>query len=352
MSLITDIDRDYWTLRLQLAVKSALAAVLAWLVAKHVLGQDNPYFAPLAALFGVYPTIVTSLSEGLRYAVGFLVGALLAIPIGIGLGPTAGIAVTIMVGILVSGWRRLGDQGSQVSFTALFAVLLGGDDVVSYVLPRLADVGVGVAIGLAVNVLVFPPLHMRRAANAIGRLQGDVADSLDELASIITVPELDGDEWDKWNDQADRLDRSERTARELCGQAHESRRGNPRALWNDGPARDSHHLRALEDQAGRIRFIADVARQATGDRADGIRLGSQFLHRYAQLLRALAELVRQVPETDALGAAETATLLQRRLESPHLRAGTDPPGLWDPEKELLQLSATIRRRLPDPYGDG
>ena len=47
--------------------------------------------------------------------------------------------------MLVSGWHRLGDQSPQVTFTALFAFLLGGHQPFAYITHRMIDVGIGVA---------------------------------------------------------------------------------------------------------------------------------------------------------------------------------------------------------------
>jgi uncharacterized membrane protein YccC len=96
----------YWQDQARLAVKAAIAAVGAWALARYVVGQPGPYFAPLAALLGVYPTVARSLQEGIRYVAGFLLGAALAIPAGVVLGPgIAGIAVVVIGGVLVSGWE-------------------------------------------------------------------------------------------------------------------------------------------------------------------------------------------------------------------------------------------------------
>ena len=70
----------YWQDQVRLAAKGAIAAVGAWVLARYALGQPDPYFAPLAALLGIYPTVARSLREGARYVAGFLLGAALAIP--------------------------------------------------------------------------------------------------------------------------------------------------------------------------------------------------------------------------------------------------------------------------------
>ncbi|OLT31744.1 hypothetical protein BJF79_00785 [Actinomadura sp. CNU-125] len=163
-------DRRSWEDRLKVTVKGVVAAVAAWLIAAHLVGHAMPYFAPLAALLGVYPTVARSVRESIGYAAGFLVGAGLAIPVGTFIGPNAaGIAAVLVVGLLLSSWRGFGNQSSQVAFTALFALLVGGNEVAGYVRPRLADVAVGLAVGLIVNFVLFPPLYLRRGEYAVAQ---------------------------------------------------------------------------------------------------------------------------------------------------------------------------------------
>jgi hypothetical protein len=161
----------YWQDRGRVAAKCALAAMAAWTLARYAAGQQDPYFAPLAALLGVSPTVARSVREGLQYVAGFVLGAVLAIPAALVLGPSiAGIAVVVLAGVVMGSWRRLGGQSTQVTFTALFVLLIGGYQPLHYLTPRLIDVGIGVIIGLAVNVLVFPPyLPAHRPRLAVGR---------------------------------------------------------------------------------------------------------------------------------------------------------------------------------------
>jgi uncharacterized membrane protein YgaE (UPF0421/DUF939 family) len=177
-------------------VKAAIAAVAAWALAKYAAGQPDPYFAPLAALLGVYPTVAQSLREGFQYVGGFLLGAALAVPAGVLLGPgVAGIAVIVFGGVLLSGWRRLGDQSAQVTFTALFVLLLGGHQPAHYVTHRLIEVGIGVATGLAVNIAVFPPLQLRPAEHAIRRWGERIACTLEVLAGAAFDPHSATQSW-------------------------------------------------------------------------------------------------------------------------------------------------------------
>lgn len=244
----------YWRERLKLTAKAVLAGVVAWAAARYAVGHSEPYFAPLAALLGVYPSVVRSVRESLAYGAGFVIGAALAIPVGLWIGPNiAGIAVVLFLAMMASGWRRLGGQASQVPFTALFALLLGGHDAVGYTLPRLGDVALGLAVGLAVNALVFPPLHLRRAEYAVERMR-------------------------------------------------------------------------------------DVLAEAMDAESEELRFSEAFRHDHARVIGMLAGLVRRLPEAPGEEELADAERLQCHLERPHNGAGTDAPGLWDPQKEVLRLS--------------
>lgn len=343
-------DRLYWRERLQLTVKAVLASVIAWLAARYPLGHAQPYFAPMAALFGVYPTVVRSVRESLAYAAGFLIGAALAIPVGLVIGPNAtGIAAVLVLALLASGWRRLGEQSSQVAFTALFALLMGGHQVVGYALPRLADVAVGLAVGLAVNAVVFPPLYLRRAEHTVRQLRDGIAEAMETLARILVEQE----ERPNWHDLESRLLNVLEHARHACAQGSDSLRANPRAKlwgyplrWADVPRQwpALHQMNTLEHAATYVRSIADTlgtaearSRDAPPDPAADSLTGA-FRHDYARLLDELAVIVRQLPEPRTNESPSPAERIQERLERPHHRSGSDAPGLWDPQKELLRLS--------------
>ena len=73
---------------------------------------------------------------------------------------------------------------------------------VSYISHRLVDVGIGVATGLAVNVLLFPPLQLRPAEHAV---KGDGATSsplrLEDLSAVAADPDSGMRSWPRHDRQ-------------------------------------------------------------------------------------------------------------------------------------------------------
>jgi uncharacterized membrane protein YccC len=284
----------YWQDRGRVAAKCALAAMAAWAVARYAVGQQDPYFAPLAALLGVSATVTRSVREGLQYVAGFVLGAVLAVPVALVLGPSiAGIAVVVLAGVAIGSWRRLGGQHTQVTFTALFVLLIGGYQPLHYLTPRLIDVGIGVVIGLAVNVLVFPPLQLRPAEHAVRQWGDDVAAALDDLASAAAGRYSLGTSWPRHDRQ---LSGAAQQARAAARNARESLRWNPRARVERAvPRPDGAVLDSLEELTARTRAVARVLLDAaTGD--DPPSLPASFGQSYATMLHALTGPVRQLAD--------------------------------------------------------
>jgi uncharacterized membrane protein YccC len=352
----------YWQDQVRLAVKAAIAAVGAWALARYAVGQSGPYFAPLAALLGVYPTVARSLRQGIRYVAGFLLGVALAIPAGVLLGPEmAAIAIVVIGGVLISGWQRLGDQGPQVTFTALFALLLGGHQPLHYVTHRMVDVGIGVATGLAVNVLVFPPLQLRPAEHAIRQWGESIARALEDLSAAAADLDADADAGagvKSWPRHDRQLSEAARRARTATRHARESLRWNPRARARRSvPRPDGAVLDSLEELTARTRAVArslpdlaaaDRPGQAGADRAgqDQASAGHEqasFGRDYAAMLRSLADPVRQLADLRTVRPQETlaaARDCQRQLEHQAARR-PDYSDAKSAARHLVRLSGGI-----------
>jgi hypothetical protein len=102
--------------------------------------------------------------------------------------PLPSLALVVLVGVLLSGWRVLGDMGSWLPTSALFVLVIGDADPVGYVSAYVGLTLVGAAIGVGVNALL-PPLPLTPADRALGRLAETTAAHLEGVADAVA----DGD---------------------------------------------------------------------------------------------------------------------------------------------------------------
>jgi len=340
----------YWQDRGRVAAKCALAAMAAWALARYAAGQQDPYFAPLAALLGVSATVARSVREGLQYVAGFVLGAMLAIPVALVLGPSiAGIAVVVLAGVVIGSWRRLGGQSTQVTFTALFVLLIGGYQPLHYLTPRLIDVGIGVFIGLAVNVLVFPPLQLRPAEYAVRQWGDDVAAALDDLAGAAAGRHSAGLSWPRHDRQ---LSGTAEQARAAVGNARESLRWNPRASVERAvPRPDGAVLDSLEELTARTRAIARVLLDAAADEPPS--LPASFGESYAAMLRSLTGPVRQLADMRSAppdrGELAAASGCQDHLDRQAAQLASHKEG--NAARHLAGLSRQLISELARKSGD-
>jgi uncharacterized membrane protein YccC len=65
----------------------------------------------------------------------------------------------------------------------------------------MVDAGIGVVIGLAVNVVVFPPLQLRPAEHAIRQWGDDIARALEDLSAVAADPDRGMQSWPRHDRQ-------------------------------------------------------------------------------------------------------------------------------------------------------
>ena len=195
---------------------------------------------------------------------------------------------------------------------------------------------IGVATGLAVNLLAFPPLQLRPADHAIRHWGDEIAAALHDLATAATTPDSSGRFWPRHDRELTAAaDRARATAR----QARESLRWNPRAVVPQSvPRPDGGVIDALDVLTARIRAVARTLLDGP-DRADSAPFASAFGQRYAEVLRALADPVSQLADMrsprpgPALAAARDQ---QRELERQAAHDGSAA------EHHLTRLTGDIK----------
>ncbi|ROP63245.1 hypothetical protein EDF24_0269 [Curtobacterium sp. PhB130] len=294
--------------RLLHAAKAAGAAALAWFVARHVPGvaSDYPYYAPLGAVIAMQTTVFAGLRSGIQTLVGIALGiGVAAFTMWVGDPGILAVALAVGVGVLVGGFRILGEGSSWVSTAALFVLLVGGAHAEGYSLGYLVQMAVGVVVGLLVNFLVFPPLHFWDAEHRIDAVNDVLADHLDGLAAVMREGKRDEPAWDR---QQDRLDRAIADVRSRVSIAHESRKINPRGALRGSRARlqqDGARFRALERVAWYTTDLTELVARS-GPVSEGVgRPDPAFAEPLAKAMTQLACMIRgECPETAGEEAIE------------------------------------------------
>ena len=259
-------DAIWWNDILQLA-KTVLAAVVAWVIAASVLDLPQPFLAPWAALLVVHATVYRTFSKGTQQVAATVVAVLLATVVGETLGlSTWAITVLLVVALVLGAVPWLGAEATTIATTGL-VVLTTGFESDALLVFRLIDTGIGVAVGLLVNVLVWPPLRRRTAVKAMDRIDDSIGELLVDIAGGLDEGCQDEDVTG-WIDRTRDLDGDLDQAWALLRQAEESARMNPR--------RSAREMKNPKHWRGLLRRMEQAIAET---RSLGRTLGSQQSHR-------------------------------------------------------------------------
>lgn len=325
--------------RVLMAVKAALAASLAWYLVPLLpfTGDEYSYYAPLGVLVVMYPTVAASARSGAQALIGLATG------IGLGvLGVLAGasgvpgivvLAAVVAVGVLFGALRSLGEGRSWVAISALFVLLLNNGQVESFSVSYLLNVAFGVIIGGVVNLVVIPPLYLRRASGRLSILRDALGGFLTSLADRIADADVDADASEAHLRQ---VDATAADVRAEVQEADDSRRANPRGRRHRAEQEENlARLQALDRSAFYARELAELL-TAPRARVEGAAdeeggLGEDRAHPLVGEARAeLARAARACGELVATPVAEEAS----------------PRRLREADAALAAYLAALERGLP------
>ncbi len=231
-------------------LKTIVAAVAAWVLAVHVFGLSQAFMAPWAALLTVHATVFGTVKRGAQQAGASVLGVLIASGAWQLFGGGAlAIGASVLAGMLAGAAPGLRAPMTTAT-TAVVVLTTGYIDKSGMLADRLIDTGVGIAVGLLVNLLVWPPLRDRAAARHI-----DVID--DRFGALLTkiAAELrDGcatEAADAWIAQTNRLDDDVDRAWRMLEEARQSGRLNPRRAVPE-------RMRAAEEMTQVINRLAQA----------------------------------------------------------------------------------------------
>lgn len=208
------------------SLKAAGAALLAWAVVGWWWQAPMALMAPWTAVVLVQSTVYRSLRAGVQQMVLIGLGTLLAAGAAVLTGNTmAAMALALPPAVLIGNYSRFGDQGVYAPTTAIFVLAYSTFSAAS-IAHRLFEALVGAVIGIAVNALILPPVHLRDVRDSLDRLGRESAALLYAMADDVENG-YDRTSAEKWYQGALRLRRPVDDLRSARRWTQESYRFNP-----------------------------------------------------------------------------------------------------------------------------
>lgn len=288
--------------RLMFAAKTALAAGLAWYVAPLMPGPaaSYPYYAPLGALVSMYPTVADSARHGLQSLLGLGLGIGVAFVFSSFTPPTAlAVAAVVGIGVLIGGIPRMGAASDWVPMAALFVLVIGGANAESFSFAYILQMAAGVAIGFAVNWLIFPPLHLAGVGRSVAAHRQALSRQLKDMAAAMR------ESWppnhEDWASRSQDLANTASEVRKAVNDAELSAKANPRSRRHRiDLQRDLRDLRYVERATFHVQDITDVLASVIWEKHAGTFIPPDLIDDLSGALDSTAGLIGHWNEPDQI----------------------------------------------------
>lgn len=308
--------------RLILAGKTALAGTIAWYIGHLLPGDtaDFAYYAPLGALISMAPTLMDSMRSSLQTVAGLALGIVVAWGlIATGAPGWAVVPVALAVGTVLAGLPILGPGRDYVPIAALFVLIIGGADANDFSVGYLVQMGLGMTIGILVNLLIVPPLPTNDAAAALTSLRQAGVRTLDAMADALGA----GNRESGWSEELSDFEKRLSDAATAVRNAREGSRANPRARWNHYDVdEDLEDVASLRRSRVHLAALGSILRGSEQEKPLAALVDDEGRERAARLLAALARACerwdderRGAGEADA-GAEDVADLERALRQHP------------------------------------
>ncbi|HEX4255366.1 MAG TPA: FUSC family protein [Streptosporangiaceae bacterium] len=302
--------------RIVYIARLTLTAVAAYLAAVQFAGNKGPVLAPLTALLVVQVSLTHTLRSAAQRVISVVAGVLVAVGLSVVVGFTWwSLGILIAVALTVGLMLRLGDDLLEVPITAMLILSAVGN--ASAASSRIIETFIGAAAGL-IGGLVFTPVRLQPAEDAVDDLSGQLADLLDQIAGDIEEGADTGRCAERLNQarafggEIDRVDRA-LTEAEGTLRVNPGARILPQATI---PLRTG--LETLERAAVTVRVIARWAADASRPEADSPLRDPEIRAHLTEVLRELAVAVGSVGDHVRAGIATA-------VAGPPTRDGADRP---------------------------
>jgi len=164
-------------------IKTVVAVVIAMLVAEYFgTTSSRLIFAMMGAMEAVRPTFKESVEAVLSQFIGIVVGALAAVllhTLPIPYIISAGIGILIV--IVFYNMLKLPYSPSLACFIVVMVCTTSDVHPLLYALGRIWDSAIGLAVGMLINVLVFPYDNSKKIRQAVQNLDAQLILFLEDI---------------------------------------------------------------------------------------------------------------------------------------------------------------------------
>jgi uncharacterized membrane protein YgaE (UPF0421/DUF939 family) len=268
-------------------------AVFAYLIALLLPGTPRPVLAPLTALLVVQATLFQTIRSAIQRVAGVTAGVLTAVAVAAYVPFSWWVLGLLIAGTLALGMvLRLGQDMLEVPISAM---LIFSVNTHAAATARITDTLVGTGAGLAAGLL-FAPLRVQPAKEAVSELTGQMSELLGTMASGLSeVPS--SRRAGEWLDRTRALRGEIERLDDALDQAEDSIRLNPRRFLLPDSTDPAGSLRdgvaTLERAATDMRVLArSVADSARLDSEDSPIRDEQTRAQLAAVLGELSAAVR------------------------------------------------------------
>lgn len=323
--------------------KSAVATIVAWLVAGWLIPGPLPVFAAIAALLVVQPSLNQSIAKAIERSVGVVAGVVIASVLSLAFGQATWVVLLAVVAALAVAWllRMTTGTSNQVAISALLVLALGAATP-DYALDRVIETVIGALIGFVVNLVFVPPVALAPAQQAIDGLGAEVAAALDRLAAALAAPQS-APQLEELMITARLMRPMVTTAEDAIQAAADSLTLNPRGR------RRREELHRLETTLERLRPIVTQVvgmTRAVYDRYDASLVEEPTVRAIAEQLGRAAHDVRRVVRRTNPDPANPPTESIPALTAP-LAVGAPSSGHWILVGSLLEDLRRIHETLAE-----
>jgi uncharacterized membrane protein YccC len=268
-------------------VQTALAAGLAWVVAKYLLGHPQPFFAPVAAIVSLGVTRGERGRQALEMMLGLAMGIAVAdlLVTVTGIGPAQ---VVLIVGLSMAAAVLVGRGQLFATQAAVSAALVATIDAKAegFVPDRFFDGLVGGSIALLFSQVLFPVDPVRLVREIIDEVLAELAGTLEAVAEALEQRDLEAAE--------EALARARRVSGRWSGFEEAVQLGRESARFAPPRRGRRDHFELYEEAGHPIDLIVRDVQVLARGAARALRIGDPVPPQLPVAVRDLAEAMRGV----------------------------------------------------------